>query len=71
MIKIFITLFGLILPFYLFLSCSGEVVYNHSSNIEELGHGYYFLGDGHLLLGLIREGDGMAIKILKSHWMYP
>jgi len=47
MIKIFITLFALILPFYLFLSCSGEVVYNHSNNIEELGHGYYFLGDGH------------------------
>jgi ATP-dependent Clp protease ATP-binding subunit ClpC len=31
----------------------------------QLGHDY--IGTGHLLLGLISEGDGVAITVLNSH----
>lgn len=36
------------------------------SREEALRLGHDYIGTEHLLLGLIREGDGMAIKILKS-----
>jgi ATP-dependent Clp protease ATP-binding subunit ClpC len=36
------------------------------SREEALRLGHDYIGAEHLLLGLIREGDGMAIKILKS-----
>ncbi|MCJ0742403.1 ATP-dependent Clp protease ATP-binding subunit [Pedobacter montanisoli] len=36
------------------------------SREEALRLGHEYIGAEHLLLGLIREGDGMAIKILKS-----
>ena len=36
------------------------------SREEALRLGNDFIGTEHLLLGLIREGDGMAIKILRS-----
>src|SRR3982751_4408685 len=36
------------------------------SREEALRFGHDYIGTEHLLLGLIREGDGMAIKILKS-----
>lgn len=36
------------------------------SREEALRLGHEYIGVEHLLLGLIREGDGMAIKILKS-----
>ncbi|NJO48616.1 MAG: hypothetical protein HC840_03050 [Leptolyngbyaceae cyanobacterium RM2_2_4] len=31
---------------------------------DELGHNY--VGTEHLLLGLIREGDGVGVKVLKK-----
>ncbi|MEY2830579.1 MAG: ATPase domain protein, partial [Bacteroidota bacterium] len=40
-------------------------VINYSRE-EALRLGHDFIGTEHLLLGLIRDGDGMAIKILKS-----
>ena len=36
------------------------------SREEALRLGHDYIGTEHLLLGLIREGDGVAIKILKS-----
>ena len=36
------------------------------SREEALRLGHDYIGTEHLLLGLIREGDGMAIKILKA-----
>ncbi len=36
------------------------------SREEALRLGHDYIGTEHLLLGLIREGDGMAIKILRS-----
>ena len=36
------------------------------SREEALRLGHDYIGTEHLLLGLIREGEGMAIKILKS-----
>ena len=36
------------------------------SREEALRLGHDYIGTEHLLLGLIREGDGMAIKILKT-----
>ncbi|MFA6945991.1 MAG: Clp protease N-terminal domain-containing protein, partial [Pedobacter sp.] len=36
------------------------------SREEALRLGHDYIGTEHLLLGLIREGDGMAIKILKG-----
>ena len=36
------------------------------SREEALRLGHEYIGTEHLLLGLIREGEGMAIKILKS-----
>ncbi|EOR95702.1 ATP-dependent Clp protease ATP-binding subunit ClpA [Arcticibacter svalbardensis MN12-7] len=36
------------------------------SREEALRLGHDYIGTEHLLLGLIREGDGMAIKVLKS-----
>ncbi|MEN5057825.1 hypothetical protein [Sphingobacterium kitahiroshimense] len=66
MIKIFVTLFGLILPFYFFLSCSGEVVNNHTNNIEELGDDYYFLGDGHESQILLNLKPSAKSKIGKT-----
>ncbi len=36
------------------------------SREEALRLGHDYIGTEHLLLGLIREGDGMAIKILKE-----
>ena len=36
------------------------------SREEALRLGHDFIGTEHLLLGLIREGDGMAIKVLKA-----
>ncbi len=36
------------------------------SREEALRLGHDYIGTEHLLLGLIREGDGMAIKILKQ-----
>src|SRR3546814_17308621 len=37
------------------------------SREEALRLGHDYIGTEHLLLGLIREGDGMAIKILNSN----
>ena len=36
------------------------------SREEALRLGHDYIGTEHLLLGLIREGEGMAIKFLKS-----
>ena len=36
------------------------------SREEALRLGHDYIGTEHLLLGLIREGDGMAIKVLKA-----
>ena len=36
------------------------------SREEALRLGHEYIGTEHLLLGLIREGEGMAIKFLKS-----
>src|SRR5476649_2835216 len=36
------------------------------SREEALRLGHDYIGTEHLLLGLIREGEGMAIKVLKS-----
>jgi ATP-dependent Clp protease ATP-binding subunit ClpC len=36
------------------------------SREEALRLGHDYIGTEHLLLGLVREGEGMAIKILKS-----
>lgn len=31
---------------------------------EALQHGQNFIGDGHLMLGLVREGEGVAVQVL-------
>jgi ATP-dependent Clp protease ATP-binding subunit ClpC len=36
------------------------------SREEALRLGHDYIGAEHLLLGLIREGDGVAIKVIKS-----
>jgi ATP-dependent Clp protease ATP-binding subunit ClpC len=36
------------------------------SREEALRLGHDYIGTEHLLLGIIREGDGLAIKILKT-----
>jgi ATP-dependent Clp protease ATP-binding subunit ClpA len=36
------------------------------SREEALRLGHDYIGTEHLLLGIIREGEGMAVKILKS-----
>jgi ATP-dependent Clp protease ATP-binding subunit ClpC len=36
------------------------------SREEALTLGHDFIGTEHLLLGLIRDGEGLAIKVLKS-----
>ncbi len=36
------------------------------SREEALRLGHDFIGTEHLLLGLIRDGEGLAIKVLKS-----
>ena len=41
-----------------------DVIQYSKEEAVRLGHEY--IGTEHLLLGLIREGEGMAIKILKS-----
>ena len=36
------------------------------SREEALRLGHDYIGTEHLLLGIIREGDGMAVKILRN-----
>lgn len=66
MIKSFIAFFGLTVAFFLFFSCSGGTVYNHTNNIEELGDDYYFLGDGNESQILLNLKPGAKSKMGKT-----
>src|SRR6202142_2750777 len=38
---------------------------------EAIGRGHNYIGTYHILLGLIREGDGVAAQILREHGDLP
>ncbi|KAI3836155.1 hypothetical protein MKX03_028134 [Papaver bracteatum] len=51
--------------FYIFTTPHAKRVLEHSSVVaQQLGHNY--IGTEHLLLGLIREGDGGATRVLQN-----
>lgn len=43
-----------------------EVISLSREEALRLGHDY--IGTEHLLLGMIREGEGVAVSILKKNW---
>ncbi len=54
----------LILSSLILLSLCFTCVYNHTSNTENLGNGYYYLGDGsesQILLGKEKKNFGVTI----------
>ena len=54
------SILSIIILFLFFISC----VYNHTSNTENLGNGYYYLGDGsesQILLGKEKKNFGVTI----------